>query len=58
MVVTIATTPQAPNSPAAAQRSQDQLFASSRSDTAMIVGAALVVPMLLVHIAGFIKAGR
>ena len=34
---------------------QAQLLLPSRTDTAMIVGAALVVPMLFVHLAGFIK---
>lgn len=36
-------------------KTEEQLLTPSRSDTAMIVGAALVVPMVFVHLAEFIK---
>eukprot|EP00434_Breviolum_minutum_P000523 symbB.v1.2.000450.t1/scaffold32.1/size405148/23 len=36
-------------------QTQEQLIAPNRTDTAMILGAALVVPMIFVHIAGYIK---
>lgn len=36
---------------------KEQLVLASRRETALAMGAALVVPMILVHLAGFIKAG-
>ena len=34
---------------------EEQLVLASRRETALAMGAALVVPMILVHLAGFIK---
>lgn len=45
-------------SPSLGTSLQEQLIAPNRTDTAMILGAALVVPMIFVHIAGYIKVGH